>query len=144
MKRHEFQKEFSDILDQMRTLVTNKNHDYAGDEDPLSNLRLCERAGIPTWVGIASSRITDKVSRILNFCKTDELKVKSESVEDTLVDLANYSIICLIAYRDHKKGKEPLEDAGDVTPPTLLNEEKGRPTCITAGALPDTFGKTLT
>ena len=90
----------SEAVDTMVGLVIAKNHDYAGEKDPLLNLRMCEQAGIPAWVGISSVRIADKFSRIRNFFDTNTVKVKTESVEDTLVDLANYAILCAIAYKD--------------------------------------------
>lgn len=106
LTQQEFNEGFTELLNRMKTLVVDKNHDYAGQEDPLSNLRMCEKAGIPAWKGIAAVRMADKFSRILNFANIEDLKVKSESVEDTLIDLANYSLLCVLAYRDHKRNLE--------------------------------------
>lgn len=99
---HNFRPEVShsDIVQKMVDLVIKKNHDYAGERDPLLNLRMCEHAGVPAWVGISAVRMADKYSRIKNFFETEVLKVASESVEDTLVDLANYSLLCILAFED--------------------------------------------
>ena len=46
----------------------------------------------------AITRISDKYNRICNLAtkKSDEAKVKDETIEDTLKDLANYCIMTLI------------------------------------------------
>jgi len=93
------------ILDAMAELHSRKNHDYAGEE-PLSNLKECEDIGIPAHKGVFV-RITDKYKRIKEFFKCGTLEVKDESVEDTLMDLAVYSVLCLILYREARDmGKE--------------------------------------
>ncbi len=100
LTRDEFTSRFQAILTEMYELMKKKNHDYAGDTDPLSNFRLCEKAGISAWKGICAVRMCDKMSRILNFSKSGELKVKDESLKDTLRDIANYAILAMIAYED--------------------------------------------
>ena len=87
---------FYELLDKMAEIHSNKNHDYAG-EDPLSNFLLCEQMGIPAWKG-ALVRMTDKVSRLWSFAKKSEYLV-NETIEDTLIDLAIYSLITIILYR---------------------------------------------
>ena len=103
---HPMTQEFISLLDQMKAISSAKSADYAGDTDPMSNFRLSEHAGIPAWIGI-TIRLGDKLSRIMNFAKKGSYKVKDESVEDTLIDLANYSLLCLIMYRDAQKAKLP-------------------------------------
>ena len=41
----------------------------------------------------------DKFKRLEGFCRTRELAVKSESIEDTFKDIAIYSVLALILYR---------------------------------------------
>lgn len=93
--------EFYKIVEELKDLHSRKNHDYAGN-DPLMNLRMCELGGLVAWKGIII-RLTDKISRLLTFMKTNELKVKDESVEDTFRDAAVYSILGLILYREGRK-----------------------------------------
>jgi hypothetical protein len=95
---------FYEILQEMADLHSNKNHDYAGN-DPLQNLRLCELGGLAGWKGVVV-RLTDKISRLLTFMNTGELKVKDESVEDTFKDAAVYSVLGLILYREQKNKEE--------------------------------------
>jgi len=93
--------DFYKILDELRDLHSRKNRDYSGD-DPLSNLRMCERGGIPAWKGVIV-RLTDKVSRLLSFMQKESYEVKDESVEDTLRDAAIYSILAIILYRESNR-----------------------------------------
>jgi len=85
---------FYEILQDMADLHSRKNHDYAGD-DPLSNLKSSEEIGIPAWKGILV-RLQDKWARLKTFAKTGTFEVKDESVKDTLMDNAVYSILCII------------------------------------------------
>ena len=97
--------QFISLLDKMKKISLAKSHDYAGSEDPMSNFRQCEAMGLPAWKGIVV-RLTDKLSRIQNFCKKEALEVKDESIEDTLIDMANYALLCIIMYRETKREKE--------------------------------------
>ena len=71
-----------------------KNSDYANDNDPFQNFRVCEALGIPTEVGLIV-RMSDKLARTANLINR-EAQVKDESVLDTLADLANYAMILRI------------------------------------------------
>lgn len=96
--------DFEDLLNIMRNLYESKSHDYAPGDDRFANFRLSELSGIPAWKGIII-RMGDKFSRISEFAKKESLEVKDESVEDTLIDLANYSLLCLLAYYEYKNIK---------------------------------------
>lgn len=75
-----------------------KNHDYAGHEDPLANLRCTEEDGIPAWQG-TWVRAKDKIARFRRWFKARvrnepyELLVKDETAAESLVDLANYCLL---------------------------------------------------
>lgn len=96
----EYQKKFFSSLVE---LTKKKNHDYAGaSNDPFTNFLLVERSQIVSAEKGIMVRMMDKVSRINNFIDQGVLKVKDESIEDTLKDLANYSAL-LANYIHHKK-----------------------------------------
>lgn len=104
LTREKYQEVFKERLDSMLTIMKAKNADYASDWDPFKNFRLVESAGVSTleeWILI---RMFDKMSRISNLLDT-EAQVKDESVIDTLVDLANYSIILSIFLEEKNKSK---------------------------------------
>ena len=90
---------FYRLLDEMADLHDRKNHDYAGD-DPLSNLKLCSTFGIAPWLGVIV-RLTDKWSRITQLA-TKEAQVTDESIEDTLLDNAVYSLLAIVLRREQE------------------------------------------
>jgi len=84
-----------------------KNHDYAGftKDDPFANFKVVEGAGIAsTEVGFLT-RMMDKISRVNSFIQQGVCNVKDETIEDTLIDLANYSIL-MAGYIKSKKKEE--------------------------------------
>ena len=108
---------FYRLLDDMKKVHDMKRHDYASKEDVFKNFRTCEMGGIPAWKGCAI-RIGDKFSRLMSFVKQEELKVKDESIRDTLIDMANYAIICAILFDETKQEpKTRLEQMATLTDP---------------------------
>jgi hypothetical protein len=89
--------EFKAIIDKMYQLHLKKNMDYS----PM-NIKATGMVGLAT-------RIWDKTARILNLVGFDVQSgeyrapkaAMNESIEDSLIDLANYAVIALI----HRKGK---------------------------------------
>ena len=101
---------FYELLKKMGEIHDAKNHDYAGEGiDPLKNFRLCELGGIPAWKGVVV-RLGDKYSRILNFSATESLHVKDESVIDTLIDNAVYSLLGIILYEEYSAKQKENKD----------------------------------
>ena len=90
---------FYEILDVIKKLHDAKRHDYGDDNDIFANFRLSELAGISPWKG-SVDRMGDKYARISNFIKKGDLKFKEESIKDTLMDLAIYSLITIILYEE--------------------------------------------
>lgn len=84
-------------------LVLKKTKDYATIDDPYRNFRLCESVGVPLEKGILV-RMCDKLSRIGNLIENNDPSVKSESIEDTLVDIMNYANI-MLCYIQEKSSK---------------------------------------
>ncbi len=78
----------AEICDKLHSVYIAKNHDY-GD----SFGETFKTLGIISAV----TRIADKTNRLQNLC-TKGNKV-NESIEDTLMDLANYAIMTLIELR---------------------------------------------
>jgi len=99
---------FYEILEKMKDLHSRKNHDYAGTSDPLKNLRACERLELEPFMGVMV-RLQDKWSRLEEFVKSGKLMVKGESVIDTLLDNAVYSVLAIILYEEQQKEKRGLK-----------------------------------
>lgn len=96
MERHGDQR-FYELLEKLADVHSSKNHDYAQSDDPFSNFRKCEAFGIPAWKGVLT-RMSDKWSRLEQLSGGKD--AKNESIDDTLIDLAVYSLICLLLKQD--------------------------------------------
>ena len=94
---------FESILGEMLKIHKEKNADYSA-EGLFGNFQESQRIGIPDYKG-AFVRLQDKYSRCCNLLSRQNAKavVVDETVEDTLIDLANYSIIVLYLLRQHKQ-----------------------------------------
>uniref|UniRef100_A0AAU8MI52 Nucleotide modification associated domain-containing protein n=1 Tax=Geladintestivirus 1 TaxID=3233133 RepID=A0AAU8MI52_9CAUD len=79
--------EFVKVFTKMLSIRLNKNSDYGN-----SFSEGFVKMGSPYAIG----RIWDKVCRLVNICTTKNILVKDESVEDTLIDCANYCIMTYI------------------------------------------------
>lgn len=99
IKRYYGHPAFYKLLDKMKEMHSNKNHDYAGEDDPFRNFKMSEAMGIEPWKGCLI-RMGDKYSRLCSFAKKEEYKVKDENIENTLLDLSIYALICIILYRE--------------------------------------------
>ena len=84
---------FASITKEMTELYARKNHDYGNSFD-----EGCDKIG----VGYPLGRLLDKMNRLIACMgKEDEMQV-NESIEDTLKDLACYSVMTL-SYLQRKK-----------------------------------------
>ena len=95
---NEQSKRFYEILETIKNLHDAKKHDY-GNTDVFANFRLSELAGISPWKG-SVVRMGDKYARISNFIKKGDFKFKEESIKDTLMDMAIYSLITIVLYEE--------------------------------------------
>lgn len=81
-------KEFKKIQNHMEKTFIAKNHDYGDD-----NIGVLGSKGVYV-------RMWDKMSRLKRLMWEERnAKVKDETIQDTLEDLANYAIIALIVHR---------------------------------------------
>ena len=84
------------ICEEIHSLYTKKNHDY-GDSFHITY----------TEEGMAMPRIrlSDKFNRFKTLSRSNKQEVKDESIRDTLIDLANYSIMTIMEM-DREKSNE--------------------------------------
>ena len=84
---------FASIVKEMPELYAKKNHDYGNSFD-----ESCDKIG----TGYPLGRLLDKMNRLIACMgKEDEMQI-NESIEDTLKDLACYSVMTL-SYLKRKK-----------------------------------------
>jgi len=92
------QKQFLEITEQMKSIMFAKGNDYA-NEDRLSNFKLAGNiSGLTPELNCLSLMAT-KVARLgvlLNNNKTPN----NESIHDSLLDLANYTILLTMILKD--------------------------------------------
>ena len=87
--------QFTNEAKQCVELYSKKNHDYGNSFD-----KGMDNIGMAYGVG----RIYDKMNRLITLTKK-EAQVKDESIDDTLRDLACYSMM-MLAYRKRQIEKE--------------------------------------
>lgn len=80
---------FKEIVDEMYEIYVAKNTDYGSSVSDTFR-----EFGLVSFL----VRISDKLNRLKTLSKQESL-VKDEKIEDTLIDLANYSILALIELR---------------------------------------------
>jgi len=103
MNRDQYLAEFVAITEQMYEITQRKNSDYTGDtSQPFKNFTMVETMGAASTEQGFFTRMNDKMMRFAGFLKNGTLQVEDEKIEDTLMDLANYSIL-LICYLRSKK-----------------------------------------
>jgi hypothetical protein len=93
----EYLAKFREFTGRMIAITESKNRDYASGDDAFQNFRMVESIGLTSVeIGILT-RMSDKFQRIANLIQPGrEAQVKTESISDTLFDLANYSVILAI------------------------------------------------
>ena len=84
---------FREITIKMADVYAAKNHDYGN-----SFARLRERYPISILI-----RLFDKLNRLETLLTDECVKVKDESIEDTLLDLANYAIMELVERKMNRR-----------------------------------------
>lgn len=106
---------FHALLKEIADLHDSKNHDYAAETDPLSNFKLCEPFGVSPFKGVMV-RLSDKWSRLGQL--VGGKSPKHESVRDTLMDTAVYSLLAILLLEDEDNARM----ATALTRPARRNE----------------------
>lgn len=114
MTKKEYMEFHRKFCERMVDITQKKNADYSGaGDDPFANFRHIGNLvqdGSTDMVAVGFlTRMSDKFSRIGSFISNGELQVKDESVEDTLLDLANYSALFAGYLRERSIAKIPLD-----------------------------------
>lgn len=92
---------FKDLVWEIISLHSKKQLDYGTTTDPFANVRASQDFGVAAWVG-ALIRMNDKVTRLKNFAERGQLA--NESAEDSMLDIAVYSLIACLLYREESLG----------------------------------------
>lgn len=107
--RHPNSARFHEILSELGELHDRKQLDYGRGDDPFANVRSSAEWGVPGWVG-SMIRANDKIRRLQSLIANG--KLENESAEDSLRDLAVYSVIALVLFEQEREtGNTPPERA---------------------------------
>ena len=106
---------FYELIDIIKDLHDRKNANYADSKNPLSNFQECVSFGVDAHMG-TMVRMSDKWSRLKQLIqgKPDEV---GESIKDTLMDLAVYSLLEIILIEEFEKeqSKKTIDGAIETT-----------------------------
>lgn len=108
MDRYERLKE---LMDNLLDLYRKKNSDYGN-----SFVDTVEKLGFAYALGT----LNVKVDRAISVFRKGDYEIEDESIRDTLMDLANYSMMTLIEI-DMQKDEEVPEDKEDYKEDLRLN-----------------------
>jgi hypothetical protein len=98
---HPSSQAFYDACDSLKAMHRAKSADYGSAHDPLANIRNgAEFVGVEPWRA-AMVRLSDKVTRLATYNRTGTLL--HEGVDDTLLDLASYALLCLVLHRESRR-----------------------------------------
>jgi hypothetical protein len=89
---------FETILKRMAAIHKVKNADYGSSYNLASAL-----LGIPAHVGLLV-RMTDKLARACRLAQGQTPQVEGEALQDTLLDLANYAVLAMLALQEKVEG----------------------------------------
>jgi len=87
-------------------LVKRKNEDYAVEVNPFQNFDFAKLIGLKPEQAILV-RVSDKLARVSNLLRKDDVSVVEESIQDTCLDMLNYLAI-LMAYMENEKTKTSI------------------------------------
>ena len=89
---------FHQLLEKMGEIHDKKNYDYGGGE-MLGNFMEAKKIGVDPFKAVLV-RMTDKYARICSLAKRGTAEVEDESIEDTLIDMANYCLLAIVIRRE--------------------------------------------
>lgn len=90
---------FYALLEEIGELHSRKSYDYTPEGDPLANFKRSEKLGVPAWKSCLI-RMGDKQGRIEQLANGKD--PQNESLRDSLIDNAVYSLLCVLLLEDAK------------------------------------------
>ena len=85
-----------------KEILSSKNNDYASSQDAFSNFKFISLvSGIPVEKTFLQF-IAVKLARLMELMNKDK-EVKNESIDDTLIDMANYVELLYLYRKDYAK-----------------------------------------
>ena len=96
-----YEQKYMDIINKLKETFLKKNHDYGSSVK--KNYDKFEAYGKNEGLKYVFGRIAEKHDRLENLIYGDHTnQVTDESIEDTLLDMANYAILAAVSIQEHK------------------------------------------
>ena len=93
------------MLNKLKETFLKKNHDYGSSVK--KNYDKFETYGKNEGLKYVFGRIAEKHDRLENLIYGDHTnQVTDESIEDTLLDMANYAILAAVSIQEHKTNSQ--------------------------------------
>jgi hypothetical protein len=107
MDKEDFLNAFVESTHEMVNIARKKNNDYTASDDPFDNFNAVEVLGVCKAETGILVRMTDKYKRLISLLNGKEQLVLDESIDDTLLDLANYAVILRLLRRNKQMLLQP-------------------------------------
>ena len=96
-----YEKKYMDVINKLKETFLKKNYDYGSSVK--KNYDKFEAYGKNEGLKYVFGRIAEKHDRLENLIYGDHAnQVTDESIEDTLLDMANYAILAAVSIQEHK------------------------------------------
>ena len=96
-----YEQKYMDVINKLKETFLKKNHDYGSSVK--KNYDKFEAYGKNEGLKYVFGRIAEKHDRLENLIYGNHTnQVTDESIEDTLLDMANYAILAAVSIQEHK------------------------------------------
>ena len=96
-----YEQKYMDVINKLKVTFLKKNHDYGSSVK--KNYDKFAAYGKNEGLKYVFGRIAEKHDRLENLIYGDHTnQVTDESIEDTLLDMANYAILAAVSIQEHK------------------------------------------
>lgn len=110
-----YEQKYMDVINNLKETFLKKNHDYGSSVK--KNYDKFEAYGKNEGLKYVFGRIAEKHDRLENLIYGDHTnQVTDESVEDTLLDMANYAILAAVSIQEHKTNSVQEHKANPQSP----------------------------
>ena len=110
-----YEQKYMDVINKLKETFLKKNHDYGSSVK--KNYDKFEAYGKNEGLKYVFGRIAEKHDRLENLIYGAHTnQVTDESVEDTLLDMANYAILAAVSIQEHKTNSVQEHKANPQSP----------------------------
>ena len=101
-----YEQKYMEVIEILKKTFLQKNHDYGSSVR--KNYNKFEAYGKNEGLKYVFGRIAEKYDRLENLIYgKDSNQVIDESIEDSLLDMANYAILAAVSIQEHKTNPNP-------------------------------------